>query len=235
MNMKKGYLIFIIILLLIFLVFECVVLFSPLGRYSRLGEAVQSAGIFVALLAAVIALSGSNPKGRTTNVNIEQFVDKSSIETYKKECLSPELKNVYQNSPDPVESYKVQFKITNASGFTLIKPTLTFRLPIQKQHPQKLLNRGPKSKLFEKMSKRTFHSNLFNSQSEIRVLEFGDTRILSNSNLPYWNDQDDITIWIKMVLDGGNSEPFYVEVSVNCENAEGRTEKVKINPKGLLE
>ena len=38
-----------------------------------------------------------------------------------------------------------------------------------------------------------------------------------------------------MVLDDGELEPFIVEVSVNCENAEGATEKVKIKPKELLE
>ena len=37
-----------------------------------------------------------------------------------------------------------------------------------------------------------------------------------------------------MVLDDGKLEPFVVEVSVNCENAEGVTKKVDINPKELM-
>jgi hypothetical protein len=116
--------------------------------------------------------------------------------------------------------------MANDSGFTLKKPTLTFRLPLQKQHPHKV------SEIY---FFRTFNSNLFNSQRQLSLLEFADTCILSNSNLPYWNDQDDFTIWIRMVLDDGKLEPFIVEVSINCENAEGVTYKCKIDPKPLTQ
>ena len=34
-----------------------------------------------------------------------------------------------------------------------------------------------------------------------------------------------------MVLDNGDSESFVVEISVNCDNAEGVSEKVTIKPK----
>jgi len=62
------------------------------------------------------------------------------------------------------------------------------------------------------------------------LLEFADTRILSNSNLPFWNDEDDIKIWIRMLICDGKLEPFYVEVSVNSDNAEGITKRVLIEP-----
>ena len=37
-----------------------------------------------------------------------------------------------------------------------------------------------------------------------------------------------------MVLDDGKLEPFVVDMSVNCENAEGVTKKVGIKPKELM-
>jgi len=63
------------------------------------------------------------------------------------------------------------------------------------------------------------------------LLEFADTRLLSNSNLPFWNNDDNITIWIRMLLNDGKLESFTVDVSVNCENAEGVTKLVRIDPK----
>lgn len=223
--MKTKYLIGIGVLTALFVVFEILVSFSPLGKYSHLENAIQSAGVYVALLTAIIALSIADPKRRSVNIKLELSVDKETIGRYPKDEMSDDLKKEYQNFTDPVKSHRVQFIMTNISGFTLRKPTLTFRLPLQKQHPHKV------GKIY---SERAFHSNLFNSQHEIRLLEFADTRILSNSNLPYWNDQNDITIWIRMVLDDGKLEPFVVEVSVNCENAEGITKKVNINPKELI-
>jgi len=223
--MKTKYLIFIIVLILIAVGFELLVLFSPLGEYSRYERVIQSAGVFVALLVAIIALSVADPRRRSVNVKIEPSIDKANIGTYSKKELSEDLKKAYQKFSDPVKSHRVQFKMTNISGFTLEKPTLTFRLPLQKQHPHKI------GKIY---SERTFNSNLFNSQRELRLLEFADTRILSNSNFPYWNNQDDITIWIRMILDDGKLESFIVEVSVNCENAGGVTNKVEINPKELM-
>lgn len=229
--MKTRYLILICILFAITIGFVILLFYSPLGEHPRLEKVIHSMGLFVALIAAIIALATADRKIRVAKVKIEQFIDRKNIETYDKNTLSDELIRFFQNSSDPVESYRVQFKMTNISGFTLKNPTLTFRLPLQKQHPQKIPRRGPDKPLFEKFSVLNFRSNLFNSQTGLRVLEFADTRILSNSNLPYWNNQDEMTIWIRMVLDNGDSESFVVEISVNCDNAEGVTEKVTIKPK----
>jgi len=223
--MKTKYLIIVIFLILVAVGFELLVLFSPLGEFSRLEKAIQSAGIFVALLAAVIALSAADPKRRSVSVKIEASVDKGNIGFYPKNELSEDLRKIYKSFHDPVKSNRVQFHMTNISGFALNRPTLTFRLPLEKQHPHKV---------GETYSARTFNSNLYNSQRDLRLLEFGDTRILSNSNLPYWNNQEEITIWVRMVLDDGKLEPFIVEVSVNCENADGVTNKIKISPKELM-
>lgn len=219
--MKRNYQIIIALLILGFLAFEYSVISSPVGEYSRFENIIQSAGVFAALLAAVIALATADPERKSVNVKIKTAIDKMNIGTYPKKELSDSLRDIYQNYPDPVKTHKVLFNITNTSGFTLQKPTLSFRLPLQKQHP---------SKVGDIYSKRTFNSNIFNSQRELRHLEFADTLILSNSNLPYWNNGEEITIWIRMALDDGKFEHFIVDVSINCENADGLTEKVIIKP-----
>jgi len=222
---KIRSLIIIIILILAAVSFEILLLYSPLGQHSRLEKAIQSVGIFVALLAAVIALSAADPKRRKLKIDIVQSLDKE--QTYSKDEMSTDLREFYKDFPDPVESHRVQFKMTNVSGIDLVKPTLTFRLPMEKQHPNKV----EKEKTW---SRRSFNSNLYNWRLALRILEFADTSILSNSNLPYWNSREDITIWIRMVLDASKPEPFNVEISVNCENADGFTQKIIISPKDLL-
>jgi hypothetical protein len=102
---------------------------------------------------------------------------------------------------------------------------VTFRLPPAKQHPHE--ENG-------KYLRCTFNSNLYNSQDELRILEMANTWILSNSNLPYWNNDEDLIIWIRMALNENEAQSFDVEVSVNCDNADGMTKKVQINPSKLL-
>lgn len=214
-------------LILIAVAFEILIFCSPIGEHSRLEKGIQSSGIFVALLAAVIALSAVDPKRYKVDVAIASpFIKEES--TYEMEKMTDELKGWYKDFKNPIRSHQVHFKIINKSDLTLTRPTLTFRIPVNKKHP----NKFPDEKNW---SRRSFNSNLYNSTQELRIFEFADTSILSNSNLPYWNSEEEITIWIRMVLDDGKLEPFNVEVSVNCENAEGFSKRIKINPKDLLE
>ena len=45
---------------------------------------------------------------------------------------------------------------------------------------------------------------------------------------PIWNDGDEATFWVRMVLGKGRPVEFTIDVSVNCANANGVTRKVKI-------
>lgn len=222
--MKTKYLIIMIVLIISAIAFEYYLMYSSLGVNNRVGTAVQAAAVFVALLAAIIALSSADQKPKKVGVTIELFIDPNHVDRVNKGELPDDLKLRYELFPDPITSHRVSFEIKNNSGFTLKKPTLTFRLPLEKQHPHKVRDQYYLS----------FNSNLFNSQSELRLLELADTRLLSNSNLPFWNNGDTITIWIRMVLDDNTSKPFTVDVSVNCENAEGDTKSVKVDSKKLL-
>ncbi len=224
--MKVRYMVAIAVLFVLAAALGFTVACTRLGDHPRLEKAIQASGILVALLAAVVALSAADPKTRKASIETKLSLE-TEVESFRAD-MSEDLREAYRQSPDPVKSYRVQFHMTNVSGFTLHKPTLTFRLPIDRQHPHK---RGTDTK----WSVRTFNSNIYNSRAELTVLEFGDARILSNSNLPYWNDEAEITLWIRMVLDKDKVKPFNVELSVNCENAGGTTYKVPIVPKALLD
>ncbi len=226
--MKTGYKIAILTIIVLTIGVVILLLISQ-TETSWSERIVENSGAFIpslaALLAAVIALSVADPKRRKAKIDIVQSLDKE--QTYSKDEMSTDLKESYKDFPDPVKSHRVQFKMTNVSGIDLVKPTLTFRLPMEKQHP----NKFPKEKTWSRLS---FNSNIYNSTQELRIFEFADTSILTNSNLPYRNSEEEITIWIRMVLDDGKLEPFDVEVSVNCENVDGFTQKIIISPKDLL-
>jgi len=224
--MRIRYILVISILVIIFVILEYHVLFKQLGEHPNLEKAIQAAAIFIALFAAIIALSTANPKAKIVKVKIEHSIDKTTVGEYFKKDLTDELKEAYKGFSDPIRSYQVHFAVSNNSGFNLKRPTLTFRLPLEREHPE--------DKGHPPYKRRTFHSNLFYSRSELKVLDFADTRIISNSNLPYWNNNDKTTIWIRMVLANEKLEPFNIEVSVNCENAEGVTQKITIDPKKVI-
>ena len=105
---------------------------------------------------------------------------------------------------------------------------MTFRLPIEKQHPQKEIG------LDQKYSKQSYNSNTYNSTANLRQLEMLDGIIISNSNLPYWRHRTHLTIWIKMVLENISCDPFNIQIFVDCENAEGYKGEIEIKPKMLI-
>ncbi len=222
--MKRQYIITIGVLIILATALEYFLIFSQGASDTKISDALQSVSVFVALIIAVIAMSIADPKVKKANIEIEQSVDEDNVNSYSKSDLPSDLQLKFESFPDPITSHRVQFKITNISGFTLKKSTLTFRLPIEKQHPHRV---GRRYTL-------TFNSNIHNPQSEFRLLEFADSCLLSTSNLPYWNNGDEITIWVRMILDDGQLEPFTVEVSLNSENAEGITTKGSIEPRNFV-
>jgi len=216
-----------------YLLFAFAIILSILSYFSLLGSDSQAArliqilsGLAVAV-TAVIALSNADHRKAVVEVNIERSFS-TRTEHYKKD-MSDELKDAYKDYPDPLNSYRVQFKMTNTSGFTLVKPNVAFRVPLDRKHPHRDADGQP-------WSRRTFNSNLYNSIEELRMLEFADTCVISNSNLPYWNDRESISLWIRMLpyAKDGKVVSYDVVVSVYCEDADGVTEEVEINPDELM-
>ncbi len=213
--MKNRYIAILIMLIVCAVMFEYVVLSTQIDDNSRVGNAIQSMSVFTALFAAVIALAGADPAKLSVKFELETSIDKEGSEEYSKDKLSDNLKKYYEEFPDPFKSYKVNFKVTNTSGFTWKNPNLTFRLPMSNSHPD-VANPG----------RQAFNSNIHNFPGGYRQFHFQDTLVLSNSNLPYWNDKDNLTFWIRMSIHE-NLEPVVI-VSVNCDNAEGINREVKI-------
>ena len=222
--MKKRYMITIILFIILAAVLEFIIIVSPDASGTKISHAIQCASVFAALIIAVIALSIGDPRVKKADIEVEQSVDENNVTSYVKSDLPSDLQLKYESFPDPITSHRVRFRISNISGFTLIQPMLTFRIPLEKQHPYRI---GRNYRL-------TFNSNIRNPQSEFRLLEFGDFGMLSVSSLPYWNDGDEITIWIRMLLNDGRLEPFTVEISLNSENAEGITESLSIKPANII-
>ena len=223
--MKRKYVVLLVVFGIFAFLFEVLVFWSPFGEHPRLANAIQSAGMFVALLAAIIGLSAADRRRKRIKVRISR--DLESRREHHHKDMDASLEHEFFHYPDPVVSWQVHFNIVNESGFTLEKPVVTFRVPNQKKHPHR-------SRDDEPWSRRTLNSNLYNSRDELRTLEFADTSLISNSNLAYWNPGEVVALWIRMVLDDGQDDAFDVSVSVNCLNADGYTQRVVIDPKKLV-
>lgn len=225
--MKLTYFFALLVIIGLGILFEFQVFFTEIAKSSLLDKALQGAGVFVALFTAFIALAMSDRKSKRIKTKVTISADKATkSETFKNQ-MTGAIKDIYKDFPDPVVSYQVHFLIKNRSGFDLKKPTMSFTLPLNRQHPAK-------SNSSDKHDSRFFNSNLFNSPRDLMIFEFADTRILSNSNLPFWNNKDELTFWIRMVLENNSSESFNMKFSINSENADGVTEKVSIDPLKVL-
>ncbi|MCU7816896.1 MAG: hypothetical protein KZQ81_17280 [Candidatus Thiodiazotropha sp. (ex Rostrolucina anterorostrata)] len=187
-----------------------------------LGVVFQSISVYTALFLGVIALSAADPLPKTIVVDTDVHIgtDEKSTGTYPKGALKGVLPELYENHDDPVLSRRVYFHMTNTSGFTLKKPVLTFRLPSNRKHPEGEANT---------YTRIAFNSNLFNCQTDLVSLEDAEEVILSNSRLPYWNNNEPMDIWIRMMVEDRSVNPFSIVVSVNAENAEGVTTTINID------
>ncbi len=192
----------------------------------------QLAGAFAAIATAIIAVSIADKPPKFVKFKFNMEVNKDNIETYDQDGLSSigasseDIKALIDLGMTPIsKSYQVFFNITNTSGFSLRKPVLTFELPKKLQHPHKL----DKGKWIS-----YFRSNLYNVPY-VQLLESGDRIVLSNNILPYFSNEQDLEIWIRMCLSEDDKSRYPLRVSLNCDNAEGQTLTTKITPKKLLE
>jgi hypothetical protein len=194
--------------------------------YPHLGDVIQIVGVFVALITAVIALGTANPKTKKVRIKITP-PSLSDKEEYGKEKMSPELQEKYEKFP--VESHRVHFKMKNTSGFDLKNPVITFnKLPIEKQRPYKKEGDA----LY---STRHFTFSIVRTDRKSHFLEVDEKyQLICIDGLPYWNKNNEIDLWVRMVLGNSGKDPFEIEISVNCENADGSYQMVEIKPDELI-
>lgn len=216
------YLLFVFAILLSFM--SC---FSLLGCDSKADRLIQILTGLAIAVAAVVALSSTDPKKETVKISIEKpYIIDGEKEIYDEHELHKSIKSYYKKFP--VISYRVHFKVKNISEFDLKNPVITFnKLPIEKQRPYSETG----NKLY---STRCFSFSIVRADRKPYFLVVDKKyHLLSINGLPYWNRDSEIDLWIRMVLDGGGLEEFDVDISVNCENSDGMTKPVKINPKKL--
>ena len=219
--MKTRYWLALIALTSLTIFFGCVIYNAPRETQSSWANALQITSLLTAGIALVIALHSTNTKQRYATIDIK-ICKTEKAHSVEKAALSAGLKEVYLEFSDPIEAHRVHFKLTNTSCFDLTKPSFMFRVPLEKKHPTK------------DGHKRRCHSNLYNTPKVV-TLEMSDSLILFNTGLPYFNKDDSIEFWIKMALNTMALEPFEIKVSVNCENADGTTKEITVNPKEVIE
>lgn len=227
--MKNRYIIFIvrhrytIFIVVLGILAVCVVSYlyvSPIGENPKIQNIIQSIGLFIALIAAIIALAiadfARKVKMEVKVVRIKKEKDYKIFKDDLPDDLKASYKKAsYEKFSDPLEFHLVYFKIINRSGFSLRKPVFTFEIPSGKTYIAKK----------EGKYQRTFHSSMWFIKEGF---EFEHDRILLYNNIfPYFNDEQNL--WIAMFLE--NMESFNVLLSLNCENADGITKKVNVDPK----
>lgn len=222
--MRKGYLALLVILVILLILYLLLPCWLGLNRW--FDYCVSILGAFAAIFAVVVALAIADKKRNEVKIKRidEPFIDGKKV--YEKKDLDEKTMSCYKSFP--VISYRVHFKLKNKSGFDLKNPVLTFtNLPKEMQPPY---SRGGKPPY----SERHFTFNIVRADKRAYSLEVDEKLLISLDGLPYWNKDSEIDSWIRMVFDAGNLDPFDVGVSVNCEDADGTTLKVRIEPKELL-
>lgn len=181
-------------------------------------------GVFVALFTGVLAISISDKRPCNIEFDLKVFGNNTKGKSdYNLSNLSEEIRPHFSNFGDNFSSYKVNFKITNTSNFVLKKPTVTIKIPTKVKHPSKDMNN------------LEVRSNMFNSPLSLQSLEYGETQILSNSNLPFLHPGESMKIWIRMTLDKEDTNKLIFHISLDSENAEGIVVKKSMTPKEILD
>lgn len=235
--MKWYYLVFLVIIGSIGIFLE-VWIFRNSEKENAIERMGTTAGVFVALGSGIIALSNADRKPKKIKAEVRiQASPTKEIETHFLKDLPEPIQKSYKTSPESVTSYQIYFKIINKSGFTLIRPTLTFKLPNANRHPEQIevINSDVEPPETVKIWRLSNRSNLFYNRPDVKILQYLDFSVLSESSLPYLNPKEEpLDFWIRMCLDKESTEKVRVSLSFNSANAEGRYFDFELVPKDLL-
>ena len=188
-----------------------------------IADILSLSAIFVALITGLLAVSISDKKQQIINFTVKIFANKTKGKTtYQTANLPFDIRSNFQQCGSDFSSYKVYFKITNTSKFALKKPTVTLKIPNSVKHPS------------QDLKSIEIRSNLYNSISSLQALEYGNTTVISNSNLPYLHSNETIKIWVRMMLDREDDKKLIFHVALDSDNAEGKNLRFKMTPKEIL-
>lgn len=234
--MKLSYQIIIGLLLIFLLVWILLSFFPILSIDEIIKQQIQGAGVIVALLAAIIALSMADKRidkiqAEIKNIcikNLDQeiYIDNSTIKTMS-DIPESKIKERYTKLSQPIKFYIVEFEIINKSKFDWKMPSFTYEIPID----QRYLNRIKENEYEEHLPHTNYH--LYGTSKTYWYMS-GDMDIFSSTKLPYINKGRGLNICFTLFLDP-KMEKFTINTSINCEGLEGATKKIEINPSKLLE
>jgi len=209
---------------------------TSFGDWPYLEKIIQGVGMFLAAFTATIALAVADRKKEKIKVeiikepSIKNFDRGVPIDNQKFTSISDisedKIKERYKNFNQPIKFYIVEFELINKSNFDWKNPTFTYETPIN----QRYLDPQGENRWVEHLP----HTNYHNISSENYYYISGDNDIFSSIKLPYINKRTGLKIWFTLFLDT-TMEEFTINISINCENAEGITKEIKINPKKLIE
>ncbi len=200
------------------------IFYNFIDSKTEIAEILQLSAIFVALFTSVLAISISDKKKERIGFSMDIFgLKKKGKSDYVLSELDSSIQSHFKKHGDSFSSYQVYFKIRNKSKFNLKRPTVTIRVPSRLKHPS------------QDYRNLEFRSNLFNSTNSFQMLEYGDTTIVSNSNLPYLHKNEVLKIWIRMVLNPLDEKKLTFHVALDSENLEGKYEMISMSPKAILE
>lgn len=215
--MRKFLWTLIIFILILAIVVGALLLCSTISLESRISNSIQLVAAVAALLTALIALLISYPKTQKIDIEVNWEIDEDNIEDYDDSKFNQSLKDHFKEFKRPLKSKRVIFYFKNISNFDLNKPIFSFKIPQLFAHPSK------SNDFLE------FRSNIYNSQQELFFLDSIDYQVLSNKILPYMNKEDEIQLWVRMILDENKIKNNEITLFVNCENADGLTKKIKFS------
>lgn len=197
---------------------------KPFGEKSPVEVIIQGLAVFVAVGLGIIALHSSDLPRKSVSANINYSFGEVTEKTEADLPSEAVTKFKKKGISFPYSHCKLIFNITNNSGFTLKNPTVTVCLPINRRNPFEFDNN------FWDLS---FNSNLFEpiiySRENIKKFESGDRMYISSNILNYLQNGASLEVWVRLIP-GDN--PFTVLVSLDCDNAEGFSEEIDINPEG---
>lgn len=199
---------------------HCIIIIYPPSDWITVSAQLGAA--FAAIVAATVALGIANKPTPAVKFTVNIKVSRDKITTYDPGDLEEAIVELTKRGYGIPKSYGIFFNIRNISGFILKNPIITFDLPVELKHP------------IPKKKKLSYLSNLMDVHGYTHF-EYENRVVLSKKILPIMNDKQELKIWITMCLSKDDKSEYPVKVSLNCDNAEGKTIPETIIPSRLLE
>ena len=143
-----------------------------------------------------------SPKLKEIIIDFRYEINSSDNESYNIAELPEHLLTHFPKATSCVTSQKISFHLKNISGFDIQNPIFSVRIPRTCLHPSQ------DGKILE------CRTNLFNNQNGLSQFDFIDDFIISNNSLPYWNNNEEFILWLRLIINHNDNNEL--KISINC-------------------